>query len=291
MGQKSLRSVSIQMAYDGFRVPEQTQIRQTFLQKMLKQFGQQNIDLVILPAGYFTVNTESETGWLLEPIFKQAGELGISLIVGVDGIESVALQTATIDQMREVISHYRMPCFLYAYEADTGECKIWRQRSCTSWHAEAGLTSSVLSQEKRVLQHRGYTIETWLCGECYDRRLVAATQKRKPDLVCITGHLSMPRFPMTMRRLRQTGLNILQSEHRYNPGGLHPGATRYKNCSTRNGTVLEHEEIWSDCIYWQIEPNKQMKSISAIELPGLPRRGFSYPEDRQTLIGKNGYHN
>lgn len=276
MAQERMNIASMHVSSVGFRCPEYNIFRQSFLHDLIDYLALNQADLLILPAGYFTVDREFEAEAFISPVIKHAAEYEISLVIGVDLTSAGEIQYAEATTVQQTVQSYKMPCFNYVYNASEDSMQVWRQRSFTSRQAELQWTSSLLATEPRLTYIYDTPIDGWLCGECYDRRTVDATISRKPKAVYINGHLTMSRFVMTMKRLRRSGLSIIQSEHRPNPGGLHVATSCYKDLSHRDGRFLPGDnELWADISLWSLLPGRRGITRSPWKTEITPKPGES----------------
>lgn len=217
--------------------------------KALELARQQKIALLVLPAGFLTVDTRAEVMPAARPIIRHAKKYGMSLVVGVDLEEIKLFRNSDSVRMLERVALGQMPTFLCVFDAVTGKTQSHRQRSCTSNQARQRIVPDEVMAPK-TMDISGSTVQIVFCGEIYDDRLCSVTA---PSTAVIIGHTTMPRLIKTLKAKGRRGFSVIHSEHRAGRGGTLFCIDREADRSQQATLHIEGEKgLWLEAAFWKV---------------------------------------
>lgn len=232
-----------------FREPQNNPAKTKLAIKTLELARQQKIDLLVLPAGFVTIQKETEILPAVRPIIRLAKKYGISVVVGVDLSEIRSYRAVDSGKMLEAYCTFSIPLFLVVYDAVTGKTQVYRQRSATSYHARLGVVPDGVMQP-RTIDICGSTVQIVFCGEVYDPRLFRETA---PPTALIAAHTAMPRAGKTLRAKGRRGFSIISCEHRACCDGKHLCNDRGIDRSQQATLHIDGENgLWLEAATWHV---------------------------------------
>ncbi len=192
---------------------EENSARLDALRVLLAECRGRDVDVVVMPAGYFRTKTR---GGFMEEVRRVAENAGVGVCVGVDDVSGKPRA--------------------YAWSKRSGWCGPWEQRSCNSsdWK-ERGMAAQ-LEQDRDVVVC-GEKVAVVICGEVFNRALERVVADKGRRVVVDLVHRGQGfRFHNAARRwsshprihaiLMSAHTNCGHGTRRWAVGGKYQGTTR-----------------------------------------------------------------
>ncbi len=215
--------------------------------------SEKNISCLCLPAGFFLLKSLSEHKKLLYDTTRRAFEHGVSVVLGIDEDKPILRRRPNSPAFLEAVRNQTIPSYLYAYNATTDEVSISHQRSSTPTHAYLKLVPDENMLSPRVLELGGYKLHLIHCGEMYDDRLFSPGM---PKAGIVIGHKCMPRLTRSLKSKSRKGFSLINTEHRFQPGGMLFCFNDGDNMSRKSHNLIDDGDgIWIDIALWRLCKN------------------------------------
>ena len=148
------------------------------LDRALKIRG--GVDLIVLPGGYFFSPEPNPAKMpMLKQIWAAIKKRGVAVCFGIDTGHKQPLAADTVRRNR-------LPAFGFAWTAANGRLGPWRQRS-TNHHNQRDAGQGLITED-RSFRVGAYRVAPLVCGELFNRRILAALQTRGVNIVVDLVH-------------------------------------------------------------------------------------------------------
>ncbi len=167
------------------------------LAKQIAGFMRDKADVVLLPAGYLTVETEVDVKPQAKKLARIFGD--VTLLAGIDelGEDTAGAKVRRASKQGTADSPDGYHYWAFASKAGVLLDSPWWQRS-----AYAG--QKVRDSAARCVTTGECKIGVLICGELYNPMLASSLADAEPDIVVDLAHRSMTRFTKSLHRVAET---------------------------------------------------------------------------------------
>lgn len=241
-----------------FREPQNNPAKIDLALKTLDLARQQQIDLLILPAGFITVQKETEILPTIRPIIRIAQKYDVSLIIGAD-LQSVRrCRGSDGGRMLEYVTLGQIPIFCCIFNAATGRTQIHRQRSSTPFQARQKIVPDEI-MKPRIFTIGKTAFQTAICGEIFDPRLM---NEAAPRIILCPTHTALPRSTRTLMAKGRRGFSVILSEHRVCRDGRLPCNDRGTDKSQKATVRVEGDnDLWLEAALWAVTDKGRIRPV------------------------------
>ncbi len=222
--------------------------------------SENNISCLCLPAGFFLLKSLSEHKKFLSDTTRLAFEHGVSFVLGIDEDRPILRRRPNSPAFLEAVRNQSIPSYLYIYNAMMDEVSISHQRSSTPTHAYLKLVPDGDMLSPRMLELGDCKLQLIHCGEMYDDRVFSSNM---PKAGVVVGHKCMPRLTRSLRGKAKKGFSLINTEHRFQSGGMLFCFNNSDNMSVRSHNLIDDGDgIWIDIALWRLCKNGRLLPIS-----------------------------
>lgn len=172
----------------GFRDPSMNDARTALLRRMLSDVRSEQVDLVILPGGYWSVRSEKAIDGIVTAASGIAEGFEVAIIAGADVWDGTMQKSGNGKSKSEPLPFWGFAAGNVA--AESGQPALWKQSSSTSADA-ADVADEAVPGRDRVVRVKGCRVGTLICGELFSWRARESMASLGLDLAVDLGHVSM----------------------------------------------------------------------------------------------------
>jgi hypothetical protein len=178
-------------------------------------------DILVLPGGFLVCRNSESKQNLAESLIDRARCLEIAVAFGVDDYDLDAENRGAYG-------------FAWSPTEDITHC--WKQRSSTRWDK----IPPSLSEDAHLLRIGSELVSVLICGEIFNKDILAALNKKKPKIVIDLIHVGQGfRVHGAMRRLSENAIASACSLHAKSQNAVKRCYIPIKgNMSTRNSDAI-----------------------------------------------------
>lgn len=216
---------------NGFGNPAYFEANLQALRKLLAEAKGKGVQLVCLPGGYFSVNSEAQLNEAANRIVAEARKEKIAVAVGIDCVDgqNANKKNKGGTDIDSLVRKEKLPSFAVAWTPQQGKIEKWRQRSTTSKNQSFAPAKSCARPQ--ALRVAGKRIEILMCGDLFNKLIRKAVRDRQPTALVDLSHVGQGFRPdHALRSLAQEGLYAFCCTHANAKGAMKrayaPGGTK-----------------------------------------------------------------
>lgn len=244
-GSAHMRILQTAISTVGFRQPASNTDKTTLLDELAAEARRQKCSLLLVPAGFWCVETSPGCVPLVATARKIAKKHKVAIVGGIDVGKRLGKGGIT----KKMIQQRAIPYFGFAVDSKGktyGPGGFWRQISSTSKNAVHGAPVNLAA---RLVGVAGRTIAVVLCGEMHSTYVRDAIGPLRPELVVVAGHAGLGQGlgPSLKAMNSVTGTAVVHTQHLTTYARMHmvtsTGAS--KPVETGPNQVASSSPIWA----------------------------------------------
>jgi hypothetical protein len=240
-----MRVLQTAVSTQGFRQPGSNSDKTKLLEDLAAEAQRRKCSLLLVPAGFWCVNTPAGWAQLVATARRIAKKRKIAIVGGIDVGRSLGKGGIT----KTMVQQRAIPYFGFAVDSKGkthGPGGLWRQISSTSKNA---VHVPLVNSAARPINVAGWRVAVVLCGEMHSPYVRVVMGALRPDLVVVAGHAGLGQglVPSLTAMNGVTGAAVVHSQHLSSYARMHmvssSGAS--KPVKTGSSLITSSSPIWA----------------------------------------------